>query len=283
MQPNLASCAFGVVGRHERADGQFRERHDRDDLPGHRYVDQPLVRKDTIASYARVVAEPPDFEGVLAAAAHLQELFADAVLVGGSAAAQHAHHRVSFDAGHVVADLRERFDDLLDALESTDGWATARVRRPVLILGRLDGIETGIRQLIRQRPLEVEEVAVGTRSLRIPTLEEMTRIKAWLVLRRNAVRDYLDVVALADRLGDRAPATLNALDDYYADQLGSGSRRAATQLAKQLAEPRPYDLDDVDLSRYRKLVPQWRSWADVEAATRALAAAMLADFVGEDA
>jgi hypothetical protein len=230
-----------------------------------------------------VVEAEPDFDGVIAAAVHFQELFADAVLVGGSAAAQHAHHRVSFDAGHVLPDLRERFDELLDALESTDGWATARVRRPVLILGRLDGVETGIRQLIRQRPLEVEEVAVGTRSLRIPTLEEMTRIKAWLVLRRNAVRDYLDLVALADRLGDRAAATLNALDDYYADQLGAGSRRAATQLAKQLAEPRPYDLDDVDLARYRKLIPKWRSWAAVESDSRALAAAMLAELAGDDA
>jgi hypothetical protein len=221
------------------------------------------------------VPEPPEFADVLAAATHFQELFADAVLVGGTAAAQHVGHRVSFDADHVLADLRERFDELLDALEATDGWATARVRRPVLILGRLDGIETGIRQLIRRRPLEVEQVDVAGRALRIPTLDEMTRIKAWLVLRRNAVRDYLDLVALSRRLGDRAPATVGALDDYYADQHGAGGRRVATQLAKQLAQPLPYDLDDVDLSRYRKLVPHWRAWPTVAAACRGLATEML--------
>ena len=218
----------------------------------------------------------PHFDDVMAAAAHLQELLADAVLVGGTAAALHAGHRVSFDADHVIVDLRDRFDALLDALEATDGWATARVRRPVLILGRLDGVETGIRQLVRRRPLEVEQIDVNGRSLRIPTVEEMARIKAWLVLRRNAVRDHLDLVALAGRLGERAAAVLASLDEYYADQHGAGGRRVATQLAKQLAEPHPYDLDDVDLSRYRKLVPEWRSWPVVAAACRALGVAMLA-------
>lgn len=218
----------------------------------------------------------PAFEDVLAAAAHFQELFGDAVLVGGTAAAHHAGHRVSFDADHVLSDLRDRFDTLLDALEATDGWATARLRRPVLILGKLDGIETGIRQLIRQRSLEVEEVEVGGKKLRIPTLEEMARVKAWLVLRRNAVRDYLDLVALAARLGDRAGEILVGIDEFYADQHGPGGSRIATQLAKQLAQPAPYDLDDVDLSRYRKLVPEWRAWAAVEAACRALATSMVA-------
>jgi hypothetical protein len=220
---------------------------------------------------------------VVAAAVHFQELFSDAVLVGGTAAAQHAHHRVSFDADHVLTDLRERFDALLDALEATDGWATERVRRPVLILGRLDGVETGVRQLIRRRPLEVEEIDVDGRRLRVPTLDEMARIKGWLVLRRNAVRDHLDLVALAARLGDRAADVLVTLDDYYADQLGADGRRVATQLAKQLAEPRPYDLDDVDLSRYRKLVPQWRSWTAVTAACRELGATMLAHVAEEQA
>src|SRR5262245_5427376 len=229
------------------------------------------------------MADEPDFADVVAAAAHFQELFGDAVLVGGTAAAQHAHHRVSFAADHVLTDLRDRFDTLLDALEATDGWATARVRRPVLILGRLDGVETGVRQLIRRRPLEVERIEVDGRELRIPTLEEMARIKGWLVLRRNAVRDHLDLVALAARLGDQAAAVLATLDEYYADQLGAGGRRVATQLAKQLAEPRPYDLDDVDLSRYRKLVPEWRSWPTVEAACRELGAAMLASVAGERA
>jgi hypothetical protein len=43
----------------------------------------------------------------------------------------------------------------------------------VLILGSLDGIETGIRQLIRERPLETEERNVFGQRLRLPTAAEM--------------------------------------------------------------------------------------------------------------
>jgi hypothetical protein len=49
--------------------------------------------------------------------------------------------------------------------------------RRVLIPGRLDGVMTGIRQLRRTEPLETEEIA----GLRVPTLAEMARIKAWLL------------------------------------------------------------------------------------------------------
>ena len=188
---------------------------------------------------------------------------------------------MSFDDDHVLTDLHERFDEVLRALEETDGRVTARVRPQVLILGSLDGVETGIRQLIRRRPREVEEVRVGDRSLRVPTLEEILRIKAWLVLRRNATRDYLDLVALAERMG-RADAArvIVGMDEYYEDQVGPGGRRVATQLARQLAEPAPYDLSEIDLARYRQLEDRWRNWENVVDVARALAAEIL-DLVAE--
>ena len=205
----------------------------------------------------------PSWNDVLAAAARLQRLVPDAVLVGGTAAAAHAKHRVSFD-------------DVLDHVEQAEGWRTARVNRPVLILGSLDGVETGIRQLVRSRPLELEELDTPAGTIRIPTLPEMLRVKAWLILRRNATRDYLDTVALAERLGgDEAGAVVADLDAYYEDQLGAGGRRIATQLAKQLAEPAPYDLSDVDLREYRQLARRWQDWDDVARACEALAVAML--------
>jgi hypothetical protein len=97
-----------------------------------------------------------EWRRVLDASVRLQQLVPDAVLVGGTAAVLHAGHRLSLDDDHVIRDLTERFDDVLEALEATEGWVTARVKRPVLILGSLEGVETGIRQLIRRRPLEVE-------------------------------------------------------------------------------------------------------------------------------
>lgn len=223
----------------------------------------------------------PDLNAVFEAAARLQELVPDAVLVGGTAAAFHAGHRVSFDDDHVVMDLCSRFDEVLSALEETDGWVTARVKRPVLILGSLDGIETGIRNLIRIRPLEVEEVAIGARLMRIPTLAEITRIKAWLCLMRNATRDYIDFVALAKRLGEtEAAVVVGAMDDYYEDQVEAGGRRVATQVTKQLAEPRPFDLSDIDLGAYRKLDNRWQDWAAVADVCRRIAVKVLDQVVG---
>ncbi|MGV8894303.1 MAG: hypothetical protein ACOH2K_15450 [Burkholderiaceae bacterium] len=76
-----------------------------------------------------------DWELVLSSAVRLQRIIPDAVLAGGTASAIHADH--------ILTDLRFRFDDVLAELESVAGWKTARVKRPVLILGSLDGIETG--------------------------------------------------------------------------------------------------------------------------------------------
>ena len=84
------------------------------------------------------IAPLPDWELVLSAAAHLQQLLPKAVLVGGTASAIHAAHRYSQDADRVLADLRQHFDEVLLQLESVAGWKTARVQRPVQILGSLD-------------------------------------------------------------------------------------------------------------------------------------------------
>ncbi|HUF76670.1 MAG TPA: hypothetical protein VMM35_10345, partial [Longimicrobiales bacterium] len=65
------------------------------------------------------------------------------------------------------------------------------------------------------------------------------------------------------------------MDDYYEDQIGPGGRRVATQLAKQLAAPAPYDLSDVDLARYRELESRWRSWDNVVEDARAIATEVL--------
>ena len=119
-------------------------------------------------------AEPlPDWEEVLSAAARLQRILPDAVLVGGTAAAIHAAHHLSCDADHVLRDLRSRFEAVLEQLESVAGRRTARVRKPVLILGSLDGIETGVRQLIRDRPLETTTFDHRGVPLTIPTKAEI--------------------------------------------------------------------------------------------------------------
>jgi hypothetical protein len=70
----------------------------------------------------------PAWERLLAAERHLQAILPSAVLVGGTAAALHVRHRVSLDGDHVLADLRDHFDDVLATLEAVAGWETARIR-----------------------------------------------------------------------------------------------------------------------------------------------------------
>ena len=153
---------------------------------------------------------------VLASAARLQEVVPDAVLVGGSAAALHAGHRDSFDHGHVLADLVERYQEVLEAVEATEGWATSvrASKPPFTIMGSLGGVEAGLRQMRRQRPLETCEIDLGDGAVVVaPTAAEALRVKAYLVVQRNVVRDYLDVVALVDHLGeDAAVEVLSNID-----------------------------------------------------------------------
>jgi hypothetical protein len=66
------------------------------------------------------------------------------------------------------------------------------------------------------------------------------------------------------------------LDDYYADQRGPGGSRIAAQLAKQLAEPEPYDLSELDLRHYRGLLPRWQEWGEVVTVCREIAVALVA-------
>jgi len=223
-------------------------------------------------------AHLPEWERLLSSAARLQQIVPGAVLVGGTAAAIHAEHRFSLDADHVLADLRKRFDEVLEQLESVAGWQTARLARPVRILGSLDGIQTGVRQLIRTEPLETTTLDVEGAALTIPTAAEILRIKGVLILKRNATRDYLDFVALATHLGSRATGeALRSFDRLYPQESGES---ALQQLQVQLANPLPYDLAGLDISEYRDLADRWRDWGRVTDACGRIAVGVF-DYVCE--
>jgi nucleotidyltransferase AbiEii toxin of type IV toxin-antitoxin system len=215
-------------------------------------------------------------EDVLEKAARLQELVPGAVLVGGAAAALYAHHRQSFDHDHVVADLAERFETILANLEALGDWSMTRAQPGKIILGELGGIETGVRQLLRSRPLESAEIEVGGKRLLVPTAAEILRIKAWLALNRNQTRDYLDIAALATQIGlDEAAAILDAIDDYYAD-VNTRPEAVATQLLRQLADPRPRDSEvTAQLASYKALEERWQDWSTVTTVLADLAERML--------
>ena len=79
-----------------------------------------------------------------------------------------------------------------------------------------------MRQLIRNEPLQTLQLIHPEQAITSPTAAEMLRIKAVLILRRNATRDSIDFVALAGHLGDEAVAP--ALQSFA---LPAGQRRIA--------------------------------------------------------
>lgn len=221
----------------------------------------------------------PNLIAVLESAAALQRSVPDAVLVGGSVAAMYAGHRLSFDHDHVLTDLMSRYEAVLEAAEATEGWATSvkASRPPMTLMGSLGGIEAGLRQLRRSVPLETVQVRLPSgERVTVPTLAEAIRVKAYLVVVRNQVRDYLDVAAMAERLGmAEAAAVLGGIDGYYLDRSAEDDS-VATVLVQRLAEPNPKDRNVIrQLSDYKGLTGKWQDWAAVTAACNDLAQRML--------
>ena len=103
------------------------------------------------------------------------------------------------------------------------------------------------------------------------------RIKGYLIVRRNQVRDYLDVAALADRYGiTYAADVLRHIDTYYSDHRGPEPEGVATQLARQLANPKPADARTIgQLGRYKGLDARWTDWGNVTDVCRSLAVEMV--------
>ena len=215
------------------------------------------------------------WQHLIEAAANFQGLVPGSVLIGGSAAALHLRHRFSFDADHVLMNLQEQYEEVLDFLEGRDDWETARIHPPKLILGNFQGIETGIRHLRRTRPLETESIERDGKELIIPTLPEMLRTKAWMVISRNATRDFIDVAALAKHIGIAESAEmLKDIDVYYLDMIRGDQASPGLQLLRQLAEPGPYDLDAVNTSRYKGIQSPFDSWKTIQEICEALATAL---------
>lgn len=221
------------------------------------------------------LAHLPDWEKLLAAERHLQAILPGTVLVGGTAASLHVRHRISVDGDHVLADLRERFDEVLAQLEDVAGWQTNRVRRPVLILGALDGVLTGIRQLRRTEPLQTQLID----GLAVPTLAEMARIKAWLLATRYTVRDYLDTVVLFERLGEAGVREAFARFDHLYQQPTGVS--PLTEVVERLAAAEPTDRANTELTTYKALKPPWNDWDHLAARGRAWAAIVADVAIGE--
>jgi hypothetical protein len=216
---------------------------------------------------------------VFESAARFQQLVPDAVLVGGTAVSAYAGHRYSVDHDHVLTDLEERFASIFEMLDAHEAWMTAHVVEGKVILGSFDGIETGLRQLRRTRPLETQvfELENGE-TIRVPSLAEMIRVKAFLITNRNQLRDYLDVAALADRFGVTYVAeVLCGIDAYYDKELSS-TGSVAGELVELFSDPNPKDRIAIDeLAQYKGLDEKFADWNTIVLLCKEIAAGMIAN------
>jgi hypothetical protein len=196
------------------------------------------------------------------------------VLVGSTAAALHAHHRYSLDHHNVIKDLAKHYDQAIAALETIVGWRTKRRVKGRLVLGEIHGIDAGLRNQMRSAPLETTTIHLpGGRIHKLPTVKEMLRIKAFLVVQHNAVRDYLDVAALSHHLGLRASArALDTMNQLYTQFAGEGGEMLGSVIVKP-SNPDPYDLTEVDLTEYKGIAAPWSDWRAVKTQCRKVAAA----------
>ncbi len=206
------------------------------------------------------------FDHVIEVAIRAQQMVAGAVLVGGTASSLYAQHRVSLDADCVLPDLRSDFQRVLNFLEQQQGWTTNKVDSPVMILGSLDRVHVGYRQMIRKLPLETVEIETPHGKITVPSLDELICMKAYLAYRRNVVRDFLDFAALSQCTTSSAViVSLMRSDERYGELQTSS---IGMEIAKRLKQPCPYDLSGVDLRHYKSLDPKWHSWENVASVCR---------------
>jgi heme transporter len=97
----------------------------------------------------------------------------------------------------------------------------------------------------RRSPVETTNVQLPTGDrLLVPTGAEALRLKGYLIMCRNSIRDYAEFADMVDTLEpETAALVLAGIDRYYCCQ-PPRQQWIATQLVRRLADPHPSDLDD---------------------------------------
>ncbi|KKE98334.1 MMPL family transporter [Mycolicibacterium obuense] len=159
---------------------------------------------------------------------------------------------------HPVTMWRGRLDVALDAL------AVERSMSADMHAGRTP--------LERTSPLETTNVLLPTGDrLQIPTGAETLRLTSYLIMERNSSRDFSEFAELVASMDTQTAAeVLTGMDRYYSGQ-PAREQWVATQLVRRLADPRPSDGPDVEVSG-----PDAEAeWAGVRQRCLSVAVAML--------
>jgi hypothetical protein len=211
---------------------------------------------------------PPELRVIVRAGVRANREVPGAVALGGTVCALYAQHRLSMDIDFGLTDLRQRFGLIRDRLLEVDGWREANVRPPVLILGSLDGVEVGFRQLRRNTPMDTLELQTPDGPLIIPTLEELLRSKAFLLYSRNAARDFLDFAELSRLMPEQDVVRILAgIDACFAWEKQPS---ILLGVIKSLLHPEPADFDPAVFEAFRWLAPRLKTWPEIQSRCRSM-------------
>lgn len=190
------------------------------------------------------------------------------VALGGSVCALFTRHRSSTDIDFVLKDLSQRYDEIREHLRTVPEWKERKVTMPFTILGALDGVRIGFRQLRRTIPIETQTIVTPFGELVVPTLEELIRTKAFLCYDRNYTRDFVDFAELSCLLNTET--VVSALSDLETRFSWEKQPTIMIEVIKNLLLANPRDLEDSTngYAQLRFLEPKLKSWDEVAARCR---------------
>ncbi len=206
---------------------------------------------------------PEELTKVVKAGVRANRQVEGSIALGGTICALFTHHRASSDIDFVVSDLIQRFEEIREHLFELPGWKEVRIQFPVLILGSLDGIDIGYRQLRRVVPMETQLIETPDGSLIVPTIAELLRTKAFLCYHRNYTRDFVDFAELACLVEiGKAVDILSDLDEQFRWEK---QPTIVVEVIKKLLSPNPHDLEDEKhgFEHLRFLEPKLKTWFEV--------------------
>lgn len=203
------------------------------------------------------------------------------IALGGTICSLFAHHRLSSDIDFVLSDLSQRFDEVREHLFELPEWKERRVSIPLTILGTLNGVRVGYRQLRRTVPLQTQIIETPAGDLVVPTLDELMRTKAFLCYDRNYTRDFVDFAELSCLFEIQdVVIILSDLDKKFSWEK---QPNILIEVIKKLLLPAPHDLNDKvhGFDQLRFLAPKLKSWDEVAARCREIGKLLSIRIVGE--
>jgi hypothetical protein len=218
------------------------------------------------------------WENMVNAGITAQKAVNEAIPIGGTIASLYANHRLSYDLDHLLMNLKGEFTEILELLSDVPGWKLAKKTTDKVILGSIDGVDVGFRQIKRRKPLATTVVKTSRGDWRIPTFGEMVNLKAAMVAVRTATRDFLDLVALFDAAENDGKVVDNIMR-IDTDFEGLQSHSLLLSLSQHLADPCPDDLGSVDLSNYRGLSRKYQNWNETRERCKKISEMIIARLV----